>query len=141
MTSSIFTASSQGKDDSEISTPPVCKCGMRAKSKRSTTAANPGRRFYGCILYGKQVVSCIICLNGMFKDPPVEARNDEMLADLVGKLKRMDEQRCMMDEKIRLTDEKLRMMDEKIRRQQTREWRLKTLLVGSWAMFLCYLLM
>ncbi|KAB1208883.1 hypothetical protein CJ030_MR6G011319 [Morella rubra] len=137
MTSSISTASSQGKDDSE--TPPVCKCGLRAKSKRSTTAANPGRRFYGCVLYGKQ--EHVPCDFFKWIDPPVEARNDEMLADLVGKLKMMDEQRCMMHEKIQLRDEKLRMMDEKIQRQQTREWRLKTLLVGSWAMFLCYLLM
>ncbi|KAB1219195.1 hypothetical protein CJ030_MR3G008338 [Morella rubra] len=108
MASSISMASSQGKDDSEISTPPVCKCGLRAKSKRSTTAANPGYRFYGYILYGKQ--DHVPCYFFKWIDPPVEARNDEMLADLVGKLKRMDEQRCMLDEKFR-------MMDEKIRRQ------------------------
>ncbi|KAB1224231.1 hypothetical protein CJ030_MR2G005736 [Morella rubra] len=63
MASSISMASSQGNDDSSD----LYASGLRAKSKRSTTAANPGRRFYGCILYGKQVVSCIICLNGMFK--------------------------------------------------------------------------
>ncbi|KAB1219686.1 hypothetical protein CJ030_MR3G011054 [Morella rubra] len=99
MASSISTASSQGNDDCDISTALVCKCNLRARSRRSMTAANPGYHFYSCILYGKPLnvaldafLDHVACDFFKWIEPPVAAQNEEMLADLVGKLKRMDEQ-------------------------------------------------
>ncbi|KAB1219406.1 hypothetical protein CJ030_MR3G001111 [Morella rubra] len=75
MASSISTTSSQGNDDYHISTALMCKCGLRAKSKRSATVANLGCHFYSCVLFGKQ--DHVPCDFFKWIDPPVD--NMEMM--------------------------------------------------------------